>query len=205
MVLKSVGYHKKESPKQEPKKSLRPCKYRSQETTTGKPPPYPRPGWTTRPTSNNIRAHPKRARPRTKPRGLGRGTGFPTRSRPRATRPRMRYRFSDSPKAPRHKASDEVPILRLARGPVPRGLGRAPNYQIAGGRLGINPVTAALTDFSDRTSHSTNASNHSRDISRTAARYSGAADKMGVISTLCHLTQDEAGVTGCFARHCAHG
>ena len=40
------------------------------------------------------------------------------------TRPRMRYRFSNSPKAPCRKASDEVPILRLARGPTLQGLER---------------------------------------------------------------------------------
>ena len=61
-------------------------------------------------------------------------------------RPRTRYRFSASPEAPRHealdevpilrlargparKASDEVPILRLARGPTPRGLGRGRHIQ----------------------------------------------------------------------------
>ena len=81
----------------------------------------------------------------------------------------MRYRFPDSPEAPRHKASDEVPILRLARGSAPRGIGRAPSYRLARGRLGINPVTAALTDFSDGTSHPTNASNHSRDVSQMMA------------------------------------
>ena len=99
----------------------------------------------------------------------------------------MRYRFFASPEAPRHKASDEVPILRLARGPTPQGLGRALSYRLARGRLGINPVTAALTNFSDRTSHPTNASNHSRDVSRTAAQYSGVADETGVTSMLCHL------------------
>ena len=62
----TVGYHKKGSPKQEPKKSLRPCKNRSQETTTGKPPPYPRLGWTARPASNGIPTHLKRARPKMK-------------------------------------------------------------------------------------------------------------------------------------------
>jgi hypothetical protein len=77
----------------------------------------------------------------------------------------MRYRFSDSPEAPRRKASDEVPILRLTRG-----------------RLGINPVASALTDFFDRTSHPTNTSNHSRDVSRTTVRYSGVADEAGVTS-----------------------
>ena len=133
-----------------------------------KSPPYPRPGWTTRPTSNNIRAHPEWARPRMKPRGLGRGTGFLTCPRPHATRPRMRCRFSDSPEASCCKASDKVPILRLARG-----------------RLGNDPVTAASTDFSDRTSRPTNTFNHSRNVSRTSAQYSGVADGTGVTSTPC--------------------
>ena len=121
------------------------------------------------------------------------------------TRPRMSHRFSDSPEAPRHKASDEPPILRFARGPVPRGLGRALSYRLARGRLGINPITAALTDFSDRMSHPTNASNHSHDVSRTTARYGGVADETGVTSTPCHPGQDGTGVTGCCARHYAHG
>ena len=66
----TVGYHKKGYPKQEPKKFLRPCKYRSQETTT---------------------------------------------------RPRPIPRFAQGPC---RKASNEVPSLRLARGPAPQGLGR---------------------------------------------------------------------------------
>ena len=89
----------------------------------------------------------------------------------------MRYRFSASPEAPRRKASDEVPILRLARGPTPQGLGRALSYRLARGRLGNDPVPAALTDFSDRTSHPTNTFNHSHDISRMMAQYSGVADE----------------------------
>ena len=99
----------------------------------------------------------------------------------------MRYQFFDSPETLCHEASDEVPILRLARG-----------------RLGINPVTSALTNFSDGTSYPTNASNHSRNVSRTTARYSGVADEMGVTSTPCRPGQDGAGVTGRCARHCAH-
>jgi len=108
-----VGYHKKGYPKQRPKKLLRTCKYRSQNTTAGKPPFHPRPGWIARPTSNNIQARPKQARPRTIPRGLGRGTDSPTRPRPRATRPRTSHRFSDSPEAPRYEASDEHPVTDL--------------------------------------------------------------------------------------------
>ena len=44
------------------------------------------------------------------PQGLGRGTDSLTHPRPRATRPQVRYRFSDSPEAPRHEASDEHPV-----------------------------------------------------------------------------------------------
>ena len=33
-------------------------------------------------------------------------------------------KYPGSTEAPHHKASDEVPILRLARGPTPQGLGR---------------------------------------------------------------------------------
>ena len=116
----------------------------------------------------------------------------------------MRYRFSDSPEAPRRKASDEVPILHLARGPARKASDEVPILRLARGRLGINPVTSALTDFSDRTSHPTNASNHSRDVSRTTARHSGVTDEMGVASTPCRPGQDEAEVTGRCARHCAH-
>ena len=116
----------------------------------------------------------------------------------------MRYRFSGSSEAPHRKASDEVLILRLARGPEPRGLGRAPGYRLARGRLGINSVTAASTDFPDEMSHPTNTFNHSRDVSRTMARYSGVADETGITSTPCYSRQDGAGVTGRCARHCAH-
>ena len=92
-----------------------------------------------------------------------------------AARPRTRYQLSASPEAPPHKASDEVPILRLARG-----------------RLGSHPITAASTGMS----HPTNAANHSRDVSRTTARHSGVTDEVGVASTPCRPGQDRAGVTG---------
>ena len=70
-------------------------------------PPHPRPGWTARPTSNKYPGSPEAGS-----------------AQNHITRPRTRYRFSDSPEAPHRKASDEVSILRLARGPAPRGLGR---------------------------------------------------------------------------------
>ena len=120
-------------------------------------------------------------------------------------RPRTSHRFSDSPEAPRHEASDEVPILRLTRGPAPRDLGRAPSYRLARGQLSINPVTAALTDFSDGTSHPTKAFNHSHNVSHTTARYSRVADETEVTSMPCHPGQDGAGVTGRCAWHCTHG
>ena len=149
-------------------------------------PPYSRPGWTTRPTSNKYPGsteapHRKAsdevpilwlARGPT-PQGLGRGTDSPTRPRPRAARPRTRYRFSDLP-----------------------GLGRAPSYRLARGRLGINPVTAALTDFSDETSHPTNTFNHSHDVSRTSTWYNRVADETKVALTPRYLRQDGAGVAG---------
>jgi hypothetical protein len=103
-----------------------------------------------------------------------------------------------------HEASDKVPILRLARGPARKASDEVPILRLARGRLGNNPVASALTDFSDRTSHPTNASNYSRDVSRTTARYSGVADEMGVTSTPCRPGQDGAGVTSRCARHCAH-
>ena len=90
----------------------------------------------------------------------------------------MSHRFSDSSEALRHKASDEHPVTD-------------------------NP-TAALTDFSDGASHPTEAFNHSHNVSRTTAQYSGVIDETEVTSTPCHPRQDGAGVTGRCARHCAH-
>ena len=87
---------------------------------------------------------------------------------------------------------------------MPRGLRQALSYRLARGRLGINPVTTALTDFSDETSHPINTFNHSRDVSRMSARYSGVADETGVTSTPCRSRQDGAGVTGRCAWCCAH-
>ena len=72
------------------------------------PPPHPRPGWTARPTLNKYPGSPEAGS-----------------AQNHTTRPRTRYRFSDSPEAPRQEASDEPPILRLIRGPAPQGLGRA--------------------------------------------------------------------------------
>ena len=133
----------------------------------------------------------------------------------------MRYQLSASPEAPprkasdevlilrlargpARKASDEVPILQFARGPAPRGLGRTLSYRLARGRLGINPITAALTNFPDRMSHPTNVSNHSRNISRLSMKYSGMTDGTGVTSAPCSPGQDGAGVTDRCARHYAH-
>ena len=129
----------------------------------------------------------------------------------------MRYRFSASLEALNHEASDEVPILRLARGParkasdeVPilrlaRGPARkasdeVPILRLARGRLGSYPITTTST----RTSRPTNVTNHSRDVSRTTAQHNGVTDEMGVTSTPCRPGQDEAGVTGHCAQHCAH-
>jgi len=193
-----VGYHKKGYPKQEPKNCLDLVNNETKKQPQANP-PHPRPGWTARPTSNKYPGSteaPHRKASDEVPilwlargptsQGLRRGTNSPTRPRPHATRPRTRYRFSDSSDAPHRKASDEVSILRLARGPAPRGLRRAPSYRLARGRLGIKPITTTLTDFSDETSHPTNTFNHSRDVSRTTARYSGVADETGVTSTPCY-------------------
>ena len=57
-------------------------------------PPHPRPGWTARPTSNKYPGSPEADS-----------------AQNQTARPRMRFRFSDSPEAPHRKASDEVPIL----------------------------------------------------------------------------------------------
>ena len=94
------------------------------------------------------------------------------------------------------KASDEVPILHLARGPACKASDEVPILRLARGRLGDNPVASASTDFPDRTSRPTNATNHSRDVSRTTAQHSGATDEMGVASTPCRPGRDGAGVTG---------
>ena len=67
-----------------------------------------------------------------------------------------------SPEALPRKASDGLPILRFARG-----------------RLGNNLVASVSTDFSDKTSRPINASNHSRNVSRTSAQHSRVADGMG--------------------------
>jgi len=52
--------------------------------------------------------------------------------------------------------------------------------------------------------HPTNASNHSRDVSRTTAWYNRVADETEVTSTPRYSRQDGAGVTGRCARRCAH-
>ena len=80
-------------------------------------------------------------------------------------------------RGPTRKASDELPILRLARGPTHKASDEVPILHLARGWLSNNPIASALTDFSDRTSCPTNAFNHSHDISRTTARYSEVADE----------------------------
>ena len=70
------------------------------------------------------------------------------------------------------------------------------SLRLARGWLGDNPIASTSTDFPDRMSRSTNATNHSRDVSRTMARHSGATDEMGVASTPCRPGRDGAGVTG---------
>ena len=130
-----VGYHRKGYNKQEPKNCL---------------------------DLVNIEA-------KRQPRGLGRFSDSPE---AHAARPRSRHQLSVSPEAPlpetsdevpilrfdrgpTRKASDEVPILRFARGPAPRGLGQTLSYRLARGRLDIDPITAAWTNFPDRMYHPT--------------------------------------------------
>ena len=137
--------------------------------------------------------------------GLGRFSDSPE---AHASRPRTRYQLfaspeAPSPEAPPRKALDEVPILRLARGPARKASDEAPILRLARGRLGINPV-AALTHFSDGTSHPTEAFNHSHNVSRTTTQYSGVTDETEVTSTPGHPGQDGAGVIGRCAWHCAH-
>ena len=134
------------------------------------------------------------------PQGLGRFFDSPE---AHAARPRTRYQLSASPEAPTRKASDEVLILRLARGPARKASDEVPILRLSRGWLGINPV-AALTDFSDRTSHPTEAFNHSHNVRRTTAQCSGVTDETEVTSTPCHPGQDRVGVTGYCAQHCAH-
>ena len=101
----TVGYHKKGYPKQEPKKLLRPCKKRNQKTTAGKP--------ATSEARLDRPAHLEQISGLDRgptPQGLGRGTDSLAHPRPHTARPRTRYRFSDSPEAPRHEASDEHPV-----------------------------------------------------------------------------------------------
>ena len=97
------------------------------------------------------------------------------------TRPRPILRFA---RGPRRTASDEVPTLRLAEAPSPEAPRRkasdeVPILRLSRGLLGNDPVTAASTDFSDKTSRPINASNHSRNVSRTTAQYSEVADGTG--------------------------
>ena len=121
-------------------------------------------------------------------------------------RPRLILQFA---RGPRRTASDEVPTLRLAEAPSPeaprrKASDKVPILRLARGWLGNDPVTAASTGFSNKMSRSINASNHSRDVSRASAQYSGVADGTGVTSTPCSQGQDWAGVTGRCARHYTH-
>ena len=102
----TVGYREKGYPKRKPKNGSDPKQKLARQT------------------GSQLRS-PIRPRP---PR-RGRFTRGPS------PRPQKNYRFSDSPEAPSPrplhprplaKASEEVPILRLARGPLAAGLGRPP-------------------------------------------------------------------------------
>ena len=95
---------------QEPKKSLRPCKYRSQEDNHRQTPTL----------SEAWLDHPAHLEQYLGSPGAGSAQN-------ETTRPRTRYRFSDSLEALRHKASDEVPILRLAQGPARKASDEVPN------------------------------------------------------------------------------
>ena len=77
-------------------------------------------------------------------------------------------------RGPRRIASDEVPTLRLAEAPSPEALPHKasdglPILRLARGRLGNNLVSSVSTDFFDTTSCPINTSNHSRNVSRTSA------------------------------------
>ena len=74
----------------------------------------------------------------------------------------MGYQFSDSPEAPRVKPQTKYRFSKLARG-----------------QLGNNLVASVSIDFSDKTSRPINASNHSRNVSRTSAQHSRVADGTG--------------------------
>ena len=73
----------------------------------------------------------------------------------------MRYQLSASPEALPRKASDEVLILRLARGPARKASDEISILRLARGRIDSYPVTVASTG----TSRPTNTTNHSRDVS----------------------------------------
>ena len=115
-------------------------------------------------------------------------------------RPRPILQFA---RGPCRKASDEVPTLRLARGPTRKASDEVPILCLARGRLDISPAIA-LTELPDEASHPTEALNHSHNVSRTTAQYSGVTDETEVALAPCHPGQDGAGVTGHYARHCAH-
>ena len=128
----------------------------------------------------------------------------------RFARGSRRKASADSPIRPRPtpqglgRATNSPPRPRpLARGPTRKASGEVPILHLARGRLGISPAVA-LTDHPDRASHSTNASNHSRNVSHTLARYSRVADGTGVTSAPCSPGQDGAGVTSRCTRRCAH-
>ena len=117
--------------------------------------------------------------------------------------PTLRLARGPLARGPARKASDEVPILRLARGPARKASDEVPILRLTRGRLCISPA-AALTDLPDGVSHPTEELNHSRNVNRTTAQYSGVTDETEVASAPCHLGQDGAGVIDRCAQHCAH-
>ena len=115
------------------------------------------------------------------PRGLGRFSDSPETRAAKASdeKPALRLAEPPSPEALPRKASDGLPILRFARGPAHKASDEVPIPRHAQGRVGNVLVASVSTDFYDKTSHPINASNHSRNVSRTTAQYSEVADGTG--------------------------
>ena len=166
-----VEYHKKGSPKQQSKNRLDPVKIKAKRQLLAKPRPCPRP-----PTLRLARGLARKASDGLPNLRLARGLA----RKASDGLPNLRLARGLA-----RKALDRASIFRLARGPARKASNAVSILRLARDRLGNGPVAFASTDLPDRTSHPINATNHSRDISRTTARHSRAADEMGSrISTI---------------------
>jgi len=204
LVEPLVGYHKKGPPKQEPKKSLRPRKYQSQETTT---------------------------RPRTRYR-------FSDSSEAPTVRPRTKYRFSASLEAPHVRPRTEYRFsASLEASRVRPWMGNRFSVSLEASHVGprtedrfsvsleaphVKPRMRCRSSASLEAGSATTPSPLPRPISQTerhvqltrpttpttsAGRRLDTTEwptRWEVASTPCHPGQDGAGVIGRCARCCVH-